>query len=539
MRGAIIHGVLLVVMLVYGYRTWTRDKTVEPNVGSVVLWDKHETDVKSIEYKSERKIVKLENRGDYWWGTDTTIELRPKKKEEPAAAGSGAGSGSAVAQGSAAGSGAGSAVAKAGSGAGSGSAVAKNEGSGAGSGSAAKKPEPPEMEEASRKTREFPLGESGDKLVKNFAEARALRDLGTPDDAAKKDYKLDDAKTTLAITFKDGSTHTFLVGGSVYGGSDKYVMDEQMHKAYVFSRDLLSSLEIGESSLHLTDPRGFDAAKIGSVTINAGDKSRTAVRVTTHGEGEHAGEVKTWGEPDTKKPNQTVANFIDNANNLRPVQYDSSLKVSDMKPVLKLTYKEERGATLGTLTLYKYEKPGELPPGATLDPANPPKPQTEYYIMTEQTRVPALVRKDTASRAEQDIDTVFTAKPEDVKSVDPHGNPFGNQPLPPRGEDKFNPHGAPPPMPGMGSAAPVNPHGMGSAAPMPPHAMGVNPHAGSAAAMPPHAMGVNPHAGSAAPPATPHAAAPGTPHPATPPATHPAPPPAAPAHAGSAAAPAH
>ena len=49
MRGAIIHGVLLVVMLVYGYRTWTRDKTVEPNVGSVVLWDKHETDVKSIE----------------------------------------------------------------------------------------------------------------------------------------------------------------------------------------------------------------------------------------------------------------------------------------------------------------------------------------------------------------------------------------------------------------------------------------------------------------------------------------------------------
>jgi len=522
MRGAIIHGVLLVVMLVYGYRTWTRDKTVEPNVGSVVLWDKHDADIKSIEYKAEKKIVKLENRGDYWWGTDTTIELRPKKKAEPAAEGSGAGS---------AGSGAGSAGSAAGSAAVAQAGSAAGSGSGAGSGSAAKKPEPVEMEEASRKTREFPLGETGDKLVKNFAEARALRDLGTPNEAAKKDYKLDEAKTTVAVTFKDGSTHTFLVGGSVYGGSDKYVIDQQTNKAYVFARDMLASLEIGESSLHLTDPRGFDAAKIGSVTINAGDKSRTAVRVTTHGEGEHAGEVKTWGEPDTKKPNQTVANFIDNANNLRPVEYASNLKVSDMKPVLKLTYKEERGATLGTLTLYKYEKPGELPPGATLDPANPPKPETEYYIMTEKTRVPALVRKDTAGRAEQDIDTVFTAKPEDVKSVEPKGNPFGNQPLPP--PNKFNPHGAPPPVPGMGSAVappPVNPHGgmpgsphagLGSAAP-------VNPHAGSAAApVNPHAAApVNPHAGSAAPLAPPHAA--GTP----------ALPPPSPAKAGSAA-PAH
>ncbi len=526
MRGAIIHGVLLVVMLVYAYRTWTRDKTIEPNVGSVVLWDKPEADIKSIEYKSERKIVKLENRGDYWWGADTTIELRPKKKEEPAAAGSGAGS----AAGSGAGSG--SAVAQAGSAAGSGAGSAhagSAAGSGAGSGSAAKKPEPPEMEEVSRKTREFPLGEAGDKLVKNYAAARALRDLDTPDATKAKDYKLDDAKTTIAVTFKDGSTKTFLVGGSVYGGSDKYVQDQASKRAYVFSRDLLSSLEIGESALHLTDPRGFDAAKIGSVTINAGDKSKTAVRVTTHGQGETGGEVKTWGEPDTKKPNQTVANFIDNANNLRPVEYASNLKVSDMKQVLKLTYKEERGATLGTLTLYKYEKPGELPPGATLDPANPPKPETEYYIVTEKTRVPALVRKDTAQRAEQDIDTVFTAKPEDVKSVDPKGNPFGNAP---GGGAGFNPHGAPPPVPGMGSAAPVNPHaGMGSAAP-------VNPHAGMGSAAP-----VNPHAGmpGVEKPTSPHAGpGGGAPSATTPPPAHPPGATLAPKAAGSAAAaPAH
>ena len=79
MKGAIIHGVLLAVMLVYGYRTWTRDKSSAPDIGSVVLWDKADNDLVSIEYKTENKIVKLEHRtgaDNYWWGIDTTIEKR-------------------------------------------------------------------------------------------------------------------------------------------------------------------------------------------------------------------------------------------------------------------------------------------------------------------------------------------------------------------------------------------------------------------------------------------------------------------------------
>ena len=55
MRGALIHGVLLAVMLVYGYRTWTRDQTVQPDLGSVVLWDKTDAELASIELKTEKK----------------------------------------------------------------------------------------------------------------------------------------------------------------------------------------------------------------------------------------------------------------------------------------------------------------------------------------------------------------------------------------------------------------------------------------------------------------------------------------------------
>ena len=78
MRGPLIHGVLLAVMLVYGYRTWTRDKTSAPTTGNVVLWDKTENDLVSIEYKAPKKIVKVDKKADYWWGSDTTIETKPK-----------------------------------------------------------------------------------------------------------------------------------------------------------------------------------------------------------------------------------------------------------------------------------------------------------------------------------------------------------------------------------------------------------------------------------------------------------------------------
>jgi len=563
MRGALIHGILLAVMLIYGYRTWTRDKTVQPNVGDVVLWNKTEGDLVSIEYTSPKKTVKLEKKpAGYWWGTDTTVETKVLPPKTPPAG-----------AGSAAGSGAGSAGSAAGSAAGS--------GAGSGKGSAAA-PEPVvvEEEETGRKMREFPLGETADKLVQAYVSARALRDLGKPNDAAKKDYKLDDKPTdivtmkdgkkvsTSAITvrFKDGSSRTFNVGGSVYGGSDKYVMDTTSGKAYVFSKDLLSGLEIGESSLHLLDPRGFDAAKIGSVTIDAAGKSKTVERMTTKGGADGNQEVKTWGDPATKKADQTAANFVDNANNLRPTEYASNLKIGDLTPVLKLTYKDERGALLGTLQLFRREKPGTLPEGQELDPANPPKSETEYYIVTEKTRVPALVRKDTAQRSEQDIETVFSGKqPEPKSAVDPHGNPFGpNAPKPDLHPGAGSAAGPGlPGMPGPGApgssipgapGSPANPHagmpGMGApGAPAPGagSAAAPKPGAGSAATAPKAGAGsaaTAPKAGAGsaatapkAPAAGAGSAAPKAPAPATPAAPKPAAP-AAPA-AGSAAAPAH
>lgn len=479
MRGALIHGVLLVVMLVYGYRTWTRDKSVKPDLGSVVLWDKAEKDIVSIAYKGENREVKLEQRtgnGEtYWWGSDTQVTKQPKavppKPPEPTQGSAGSGSAApaptpgsgAAGSGSAAGSGAGSA----------------GSGSGAGSATPPEPPKPPEMEEV-RKTREFPLGENGQKIVKSYAAARAIRDLGPLDDVKKKTYKLDAPKTSITVTFKDGA-RTFQLGDAVYGNQDKYAMDDK-GRGYVLSKDMLTNLELGEQSLFLADARGFDAKKIEAVEIEGAGLKKSGIRMTTEVEGKP---VKTWADGATKKPHPSLGNFIDQLGSMAPTEYAPSIKLESLKKVLTVTYKDGDGAKLGTLSLYKGDKAPATPPGAEA-----PKGDVEYYIMTEKSRVPAVVRKDTAQQVETNLPVILSEKPPEPGSVDPKGNPFGNAPLPKPGSGA-TPPGPPGPHGGLSPHGADDGHGHGAPPPTPP-APPAPPLGGSAA---------KPATGSAAKPA--------------------------------------
>jgi Domain of unknown function (DUF4340) len=531
MRGALIHGVLLAVMLVYGYRTWTRDKTTKPDLGSVVLWDKAEKDIVSIAFKNENREVMLQQRtanGEtYWWGSDTQITKQPKAPATPptppppppgqgsgSAAGSGAGSGSAAPPPPTPGSGA------AGSNAGS-------AGSGAGSGSAAppEPPKPPEMEEV-RKTREFPLGENGAKIVKSYAAARAMRDLGTLDEAKKKTYKLDAPKSSITITFKDGA-RTFQLGDAVFGNQDKYAIDDK-GRGYVLSKDMLTNLELGEQSLFLADARGFDAKKIEAVTIEGAGKTKTGIRMTTDVEGKP---VKTWADAATKKPHPSLGNYIDQLGSMPPSEYSPKTKLEGLTKILTATYKDGDGAKLGTLTLYK----GPKAPPAAGEPPPPPGPKSdfEYYIMTEKSRVPAIVRPDTAQQVETNLPVIMNEKPPEPGAAPaPKGNPFGSGAMPPPGHGGAppDPHGVDdghghgtmqppptppaPPVPAGGSAAKPAPAGGSAAKPAPAGGSAAKPApAGGSAAKPAPAA---PAAGSAAKPPAPKAAPAGSAAPANP-----------------------
>ena len=268
---------------------------------------------------------------------------------------------------------------------------------------------PPEEEEVGRKTHEFPLGDAGDKLIKDFTAARALRDLGTPNDEQKKDYKLDDAKTTLTVTFKDGARRRSSSAARSTAAAIATSIDQAIEQGYVLSKDLISALEIGESSAAPHRSARLRRREDRSGHDRGGRQVEDRVRVETGGEGQ---QVKTWGDAETKKAEPDAR------------ELHRQRRTTSGRPSTHRTLKLERhdagreahvqGATRAPrsarCTLYKHEKPGELAEGQELDPANPPKGETEYYILTEKTRVPGLVRKDTAQRTENDIQTVFSGK---------------------------------------------------------------------------------------------------------------------------------
>ncbi|MCE9572434.1 MAG: DUF4340 domain-containing protein [Deltaproteobacteria bacterium] len=433
MKGIAIHGALLAVMLAVSYQTWTRDTTVRVSTGEVEIWDRKADDVTAVEFQTVRKdattgatnerTVRVERRGTgadaYWWGIETKTDQKPKPAPKPdagvpdAAVPGDAGVAKSDAGAPPKGDAGAPAVADAGAPKGDagtpGDAAAATD---AGVPVVADAGAPPPVGELETKTtkREFPIGDKFPvagapqpmtfaELLGNWASMHAVRALGTLTDQQKKDFGLDDSTTTFAVLLKDG-THTFVLGGKVTGSKERYAIAVDSNQAYILSGAMIDPLESGENALSPSAPNGFDTANIGRVVISAGGKTRQADRI-----------AKGWGDGFTQKPDQTLANFVDNLEKLRAQSYEADLKVSDLTLVVGLTYSDKAQKQLGTLTLYKREKPADKPDGAAAmaPPAmGQPTTVTEYFVVSETTRVPAKVPTPVAERVEQDLATVFT-----------------------------------------------------------------------------------------------------------------------------------
>jgi hypothetical protein len=488
MKGVIIHGLLLALMLGYGYKNWTTERTATSTAaGEVVLWDHAEGDIEKIVYEAPKKTVRLErrrkNNESYWWGTQTRVETKAKPMPAPSVPAPGtrppvpgvppghgappghghgppgasptarpptapaaavkiplppggvkpaapgpaksadprlvAQAGSPAAPGSAAPAAASApppakaahtappAVVKAAAPTPTvtapPSAAPVSPATPAASAAATVAADEPAPETVSVTT-EFPVNpDEVSELLKTFSQARAIRDLGVVKEELKKDYKLDDTQTAITIHFKGGSSRSLVIGGQVTGG--RYVMDPISQRGYVVATKMVTKLESGETSLRLSDPRGFDPAEIQVAVIAAGNKERAASRASN--KDEKGATTKTWNDSTTGKPDTQLANFIDNLDRLRPRKFDPSLNVAAMTKVVAITYKDSKAAVLGTMILYSYEKPPATPAGD--NPVKPPGPVVEYYIMTEKTRVPALVDSLSGDRIKGDIASVFGA----------------------------------------------------------------------------------------------------------------------------------
>ncbi len=415
MKGIAIHGALLAVMLGVAYQTWTRDTTIRVSTGEVEIWDKKADDVTAVEFQTTRKdattgavnerTVRVERRGTgadaYWWGIETRTDQKPKPVPKPdAGVPDAAPAGDAgVARDAAV------AVAADGGAAKPGDAAVPPDAGVADAGA------PPPVGELETKTtkREFPIGNKFPvagaptpmtfaDLLGNWASMRAVRALGALTDQQKKDFGLDESTTQFAVLLNDG-THTFMLGGKVSGSKERYALAVDTSQGYILSGAMIDPLESGENALAPSAPNGFDPTAVGRVVITASGKTRQADRIAGG---------KNWGDGLTQKVDQTLANFVDNLEKLRAQAYEADLKVADLTVVAALTYQDKASRPLGTFTLYKREKPADKPDvTAPVAPMTPPATVTEYFVVTETTRVPAQVPTSIAEKAEQDLATVF------------------------------------------------------------------------------------------------------------------------------------
>jgi hypothetical protein len=347
MRGVIVHATLLALMLIVGYRTWSHEERSAPAVGEVTLWN--ESDVSAVELVTPEHQLRIERRGQgasaYFWGVDTRKLKKPKPPAE--------------------------------------------------SPDPSKPPPPPEMVEETT-THEFPLGAEGEKLMGELAHLHALKGLGALADAQKKDFELTDASKKLVLTTRAGQK-TLVLGGRVYGGSDRYVLADG-GKGFVLSGQLVAPLENGESGLRLNDIRPFEPKQAMQVEIAAGAKRKTVQRIKVkrpEGEAGEGADIETWGNGQTA--DTAAANFIDKVEQLHPSGFDAKVDPKSLASVVTLTYRDARGKTLGTFQVLERAKPAAAGAPAA----------AEYFVVTEKTHVPATVPSFAAERIVPDIATVL------------------------------------------------------------------------------------------------------------------------------------
>ena len=315
-RGPIIHAVLLVLVLGFAYQTWTREKKVEPKTGKVEVWSKPADSLEAVLFETKDRTLRVERRkddaGGFLWGKETRVSRHKKRPPKPPAAGQDAG------------------------------VPATDKDAGV----------PPEPEEEIKtSTREFPGGEAADELFANFAKLRALRDLGELDDAERAEYGLAESTDNITAIFADGQ-RSLILGGRIYGSSDRYVVDTTTNHGYAIAGAVVRGLTSGETALRVKELHRFEPDKVATAALaTAAGGKRTLVRTTVKGP---KGDTKGWADPATPdKHDQTMANFLDSILKLRPSAYLLDLKAETLTPVVTIDYRDGAGKPLGRFELYK------------------------------------------------------------------------------------------------------------------------------------------------------------------------------------------
>jgi len=272
-----------------------------------------------------------------------------------------------------------------------------------------------------------------DKLVAGLAPMRAKRAIGEVGADRAEAFGLDDPEGTLAIEIGD-KRHELIIGAAAPGTGDRYVRYKKDNLVYVIDASIVRDLEGGSGRLSERQQHEFKTADVERASIIADGDSRDVIRSGT--EGRHF-----WADPASPDVNaETVGNWLTKVDRLRPIKFADALPEGASR-VVRVEYRDSKDQ-LGFLELYKH----------TGD-------KDEYFVLTEQLRLPATVAKTVGEQVQDDLGSVLsgeTTEPEEEGATEgesapeEEGAPEGGGPSPPPGH-------APPGHAPPGHALPVPP----------------------------------------------------------------------------------
>lgn len=124
--------------------------------------------------------------------------------------------------------------------------------------------------------KEYRGNDAASELLGLFGPLKALRALGSIDDAKAKELGLTDSKKALTVNAK-GLSYKFVIGGTSYGSGDYYVRDGQ-GQVFLLSQRIVADFEFSESRLMERRLHRFERADFDRVEVKVGDKTRTFVQ---------------------------------------------------------------------------------------------------------------------------------------------------------------------------------------------------------------------------------------------------------------------
>jgi hypothetical protein len=219
-------------------------------------------------------------------------------------------------------------------------------------------------------TKKFPGGESAVNLVEQLAPFQAIRSLGKLDEKQKKQFELDDPKTTLTLETKGGRKHDLKIGATSFGSADYYVEDAG-GKAWLVKAGSVKPLLNGEGLMERTLHEIEDKDLV-TLVVTSGEREIEYVQ-------QHPLDAKGryWSKSDSPDTRETqVGTWLGKARKLPVLRYPDE-QPANVTPKLSLRYLDAKGKELARLDVATREG---LPPLVRSE-------RTRQWAESDKTRV--------------------------------------------------------------------------------------------------------------------------------------------------------